>query len=65
MVWQKEALGLKTPEIAARLGVDPTTVRRIIRRTGHITKKKYPARSHPLRKLSSPVQFNIASLILQ
>ena len=64
---QKEALGLKTSEVAARLGVDPRTVRRITRKfklTGCIT-KKHPVRSHPLRKLSSPVQFNIANLILQ
>ena len=67
IVWQKEALGLKTSEVAARLGVDPRTVRRITRKfklTGCIT-KKHPVCSHPLRKLSSPVQFNIANLILQ
>ena len=66
-MWQKEALGLKTSEVAARLGVDPRTVRRITRKfklTGCIT-KKHPVRSNPLRKLSSSVQFNIANLILQ
>ena len=66
-MWQKEALGLKTSEVAARLGVDPRTVRRITRKfklTGCLT-KKHPVRSHPLRKLSSPVQFNIANPILQ
>ena len=68
MIWQKEALGLSSSEVATRLGVDPTTVRRIIRkfkRTGNVGKEKYPVRLHPLRKLSLPIQFCIADLVLQ
>ena len=66
MVWQKEAFSLTSSEVAICLGLDPTTVHRIIRefrRTGNVTKKKY--RSHPLRKLSSPIQFSIISFVLQ
>ena len=68
MVWQKEAVGLTSSEVATRLCVDLTTVRRVIRKfrqTGNVEKKKYAVRSRPLRKLSSPVQFSIANLILQ
>ena len=68
MVWQREALGLKPSEVAVQLSVDPSTVRRIVGRfeqTGSIEKKRYPLRSQPINKLSSPVQFNIANLVLE
>ena len=66
-MWKKEALGQRTCDIARRVKVDSRTVRRVIRRfqlTGSI-EKTTPVHSPLLRKLSLPLRYKVADLILQ
>ena len=66
IVWQKEALGFSTEDVAANLGVDVTTVWRVAGRfeeTGDVKKKAYSSRR--LQKMSSTIQFAIVHSVLR
>ena len=68
MVWQREALGLNLKTVASNLGVDPSTVSRVVRLfrdTGSVEKRPYPKNSRPNKKLSMPVQLTILHTVLQ
>lgn len=68
MVWQSEALGLKPTIIAGNLGVDSSTVSRVVdifRETGAVHKRPYPRDARPNKKLTPPVQLTILHTILQ
>ena len=66
MVWQSEALGFSTEDVAVNLGVDAITVWRVVDRfkeTGEVKKKAYSSRR--LQKMSSSIQFAIAHSALR
>ena len=66
IVWQKEVMKLSDKEVATNLCIDPTTVHRIsmlFRASGDVKKKPYPA-ENAFRKLTKPVQFFLAQLLL-
>lgn len=69
MVWQKEALGWDFKTVACNLGVDPSTVSRVVnlfRHTGTVEKRIYPLDAcRPNKKLSKPVQLTILHTILK
>ena len=61
MIWQSEALGLKSSEVAVNLGIDHTTVWRTVtlfRDTGDVQKKSYP-RSSIVTKLTPTIEYII------
>ena len=67
IVWQSEALGLSTSNIAINLNIDKSTVKRILNTfttTGTVTKKPYPA-ENAFRIITEPVKFFIFHLVLQ
>ena len=62
IVWQREALGLTLDKVAGNLGVDPSTVSRIVRNfqvSGSVQKKHYPRNARPNKKLTKPIQLVI------
>ena len=66
-MWQKEALGLSTGQVAKNLGVDKSTVSRVCLRfftTGSLSKKPYP-KDKAYRKLTTPAQLLILHLVLE
>ena len=59
-------LGLKT--VASNLGVDPSTVSRIVslfKSTGSVQKRPYPKDARPNKMLSKTVQLTILHAVLQ
>ena len=67
IVWQKEALLQSSAAIANNLGVDVSTVRRVVDRfhtTGGVEKKVYPA-SCAFRVITEPVQMYIINKVLE
>ena len=67
MIWQSEALGLKSSEVAVNLGVDHTTVWRTVtlfRDTGDVQKKSYP-RSSIVTKLTPTIEYIIVHQTLK
>ena len=67
IVWKKEALGLRTCDVARSVNVDSRTVRRVLRRfrlTGSV-EKTTPVHPRLLRKLSLPLRYKVADLIFQ
>ena len=68
IVWQRVALGYGVKAVASNLGVDPSTISRIVRSfhaTGDVQKKPYPKDARPNEKLASPVQLTILHTVLQ
>lgn len=68
IIWQREALGMNVRSVAANLGVDPSTVSRIVRlfrSSGDVCKRPYPKNSRPTKKLTIPVEFTILHAVLQ
>ena len=67
MIWQSEALGLKSSEVAVNLGVDHTTVWRTVtlfRDTGDVQKKSHP-RSSIVTKLTPTIKYIIVHQTLK
>ena len=67
MVYQREVLGYTYTLIAKNLGVDTSTVQRVITRfqaTGTVTKSPYP-RDRACKKLTAPVQLLILNFIVE
>ena len=65
MIWQKEVLGLETCQVAANLGVDYSTVWRIVklfRETGDVQKKKQPG---AVKALTSVAELITISEVLE
>lgn len=65
MIWQKEVLGLESSQVAANLGVDTTTVWRIVklfRETGDVQKKVQPG---AIKVLTSVAEFILISEVLE
>ena len=68
MVWQREALGLSLKAVASNLGVDPSTVSRVVslfKSTGSVQKRPYPKDARPNKKLTKTVQLTILHAALQ
>ena len=68
IIWQREGLGMGVVNVAANLGVDPSTVSRIVqlfRGIGDVCKRPYPKNARPDKKLSSPVQLTILHAVLR
>lgn len=68
MVWQSVGLGLGLKLIANNLGVDPSTVSRVVslfKATGSVQKRPYPKNARPNIKLSTTVQLTILNTVLQ
>ena len=67
MVWQKEALKYSYEEVGSNLGVDRSTVVRVVeffRTTGNVSKRQYP-KERAARELTAPVQLFILNLVVQ
>ena len=67
MVWHKEALQCSYKDIASNLGVDKSTVIRIIslfRATGTVDKRQYP-KDRAARELTTPAQLFVLNLVVQ
>lgn len=68
IVWQRVALRLGIATVGRNLGVDASTVKRVVNlfeRTGCVAKKPYPKDARPNKKLSNVVQFTILHSVLQ
>ena len=68
MVWQREALGLSLQTVASNLGVDSSTVSRVVslfKSTGSVQKRLYPKDARPNKKLTKTVQLTILHAALQ
>ena len=68
MVWQREGLRLSLQVVANNLGVDRSTVSRVVslfKATGSVQKWPYPKDARPNRKLSKTVQLTILNTVLQ
>ena len=68
MVWQKEGLGLSNNDIASNLGVDPSTVSRVVslfKATGSVQKRPYPKDARPGKKLTKTVELTILHTVLR
>ena len=68
MVWQKEGLGLCNQDVASNLGVDPSTVSRVVslfKATGSVQKRPYPKDARPSKKLTKTVELMILHAVLQ
>lgn len=68
MVWQREGLGLTFKTVGQNLGVDQSTVSRVVslfKATGSVQKRPYPNDARPSKKLSKPVQLTILHTVLQ
>ena len=68
MIWQRETLGLSLKKVASNLGVDPSTVSRVVSlfwATGSVQKRPYPKDARPNIKLTKPVQLTILHTVLQ
>ena len=66
MVWQREVMGLKLEDVAKNLGVDTSTVSRIMklfRETGLVTKQPYPE-GRAFHKLTDVIKLYILQLVL-
>lgn len=66
MIWQRDALGYSTDQVAKNLCVDKSTVYRILNlfyTTGTVSKRSYP-KERAFRKLTSPAQLLILQLCL-
>ena len=67
MVWQKEALKYSYEEVGSNLGVDRSTVVRVVelfRTTGKVSKRQYP-KERAARELTAPGQLFILHLVVQ
>ena len=64
IVWQSEALGLSTSNIAINLNIDKSTVKRINTFTTTGTATKNPA-ENAFRIITEPLKFFIFHLVLQ
>ena len=67
MVWQCMALKCTYDQVARNLGVDRTTVSRIVKlfeTTGTVSKKGYP-KERAFRKLTTPAQLLISNLVIK
>lgn len=67
MLWQRKVIGLSYAAIANNLGVDKSTVKRLVDRfdsTGSIQKKPYP-KERASRKLTTCAQLFVLNLVLQ
>ena len=67
IVWESEGLGLTMKEVAQNLGINKSTVCRVLNRfliTGSVTAKIYP-REKTFRMLTTPAQILILNLIVQ
>jgi len=61
MVWQKEGLKYSYEEVGSNLGVDRSTVVRVVeifRTTGKVSKRQYP-KERAARELTAPGQLNL------
>lgn len=68
IIWQRIGLRLTVKTVANNLGVNASTVVRIVKiflATGDVKKKKYPENSRPTKKLTNPVKLHILHLVLQ
>ena len=68
IVWQRVGLNMKVEAIANNLGVDASTVSRIVQlfsATGDVKKRVYPKNSRPTMKLTDPVKLHILHIVLQ
>ena len=68
MIWQKEGLGLSNQDIARNLGVDPSTISRVVslfKATGNVQKTPYPKDARPNKKLTKTVELTILHTVLQ
>ena len=67
IIWQKEALKMNLVTVASNLGVDPSTVSRIVKlfhTNGDVCKRPYPKNARPNKKLTCPVELTILHTIL-
>ena len=67
IVYQCLGLDFSCRKVASNIGVDPSTVSRVVRLfqcTGSVTKKKYDSSTLP-RKLTDIVQFLILQLVIE
>lgn len=67
IVWQTEGLGLCIQDVASHLGVDPSTVSRVVslfKATGTVQKRPYPKDARPNKKLTKTVQLTILYTVL-
>ena len=58
MVWQRKVLNLKLEVIAKNLGVDTSTVQRVISKFDNTEKKEYSSQNR-IMKLCKPVELTI------
>ena len=66
IVWQTLALNLPTDQVARSLGIDESTVRRVVNifnTTGLVDKKVYP-KDKAFRKITKTTEFYIVSLVI-
>ena len=67
IVWQREGLGLCIQKVASNLGVDPSTVCRVVslfKATGTVQRRPYPNDARPNKKLTKTVQLTIFHTVL-
>ena len=67
MVWQTEALQYSNEQVAKNLGVDRSTVSRIVHlfnTTGNVCKKRQQS-DNAYRKLTSPAQVLVLNLVIE
>lgn len=68
IVWQREGLRLSLQDVADNLGIDPSTVSRVVslfKDTGSVLKRPYPKDARPNKKLSESVQLIILNTVLK
>ena len=68
MVWQREVLGFSLQKVATNLGLDPSTVSRVVSQfqaTASMGKRPYLKYCRPNKKLSKTVQFAVLPSALQ
>ena len=68
VIWQTEGLGCTQSQVAKNLGVDKSTVSRVLSKflaTGSLSKKKYYKEKLPFRKITPPAQTLILTLVLE
>ena len=67
MVWQKEALGYSYEDVGSNLGVDRSTVFRVVElfhTMGNVSKRQYP-KERAARELTTPSQLFVLNLVVQ